>query len=101
MIPTGLVRSIVAWALDGTDEEQAAKLAQLKEERDRLVGGVVGTGKGLRSLTSGSIGAKTFAWQIDLTVTEKMEVITDVLTELGAAPAPAKLTYACFGGLQR
>lgn len=102
MIPSGLVRSIVAWALDGTDDEKAGKLGQIRAERDSLMGGLIGTGKGVKSLTSGTLGAKTFAWQIELTTMEKLEVLTSVLEQLGASAAPAgNLTYAEFGGIIR
>jgi hypothetical protein len=97
VIPTGIVSALVAWAT-GDDE----RIEQLKRERDDIVEALFNGGKGIKELRAGSADTESFTWASTLTALEKLDVITDVLRELGEiTTSPVTMTHANFGSIER
>jgi hypothetical protein len=105
MIPAGYAASIHAWATrpDLTDQVRAARRTLLLSEHDALVSGQLG-GKAVASLRTAGANGKSFEWQIELSASEKLTVITDVLDRMGLLSSearPTTMTYGAFANLQR
>jgi hypothetical protein len=103
MIPAGYVNSIVVWAKrpDLTADEKVIRRDHLLELHDALVTGQL-TPKAGGTITEGNLNGQAFTLLPDLTASEKLTVITAVITELGAAPAPKPaISYGNFSGIQR
>jgi hypothetical protein len=90
---------LAAWA-----HGDAARIAQIKAERDALVARMLNGGKDDRSVTAVGAGGKSFGFQINMPPAEKLAVLTGALDLLGEVPAaarPVTMTHATFGNLER
>ncbi len=99
MIPAGLVNALVAWASDAV--EGPARIAQLKAERDALVSKFLSGGKPATTLLTAGGNGKTVTVLQNLSSEEKLSVLTNVLTQLGEAPARPSGSYANFSCIER
>jgi len=99
MIPAGIVNALVAWA-SGDD----ARIASLVTERDALVALFLSGGKPSVTFTSLSANGKSFTFAPNLTATDKLTLLTNVLVQLGVIEEgviSATVSYADFSGIKR
>ena len=99
MISTGIVNALIAWASGDED-----RIDQLTAERDALIQGFLSGGKSALTMTSASANGKSFTFDPSLSREDKLALLTNVLTQLGAIDAAVlqpTVIYGNFSGIQR
>ena len=99
VISTGTVNALVTWASGNSD-----RIAQLTAERDALVAAFLSGGKSGSAITAASGNGKSFTFLPTASREEKLSVLTNVLTQLGAIPAGTgapSISYGNFSGIER